>query len=76
MVRPTFMRSDCQDFTLGYDRQSCALCDHKLTFQVVPKNQKSQFDRLLVLVREDENRSELRTHMQDIKLPCIPFLGQ
>ena len=43
---------------------------------MLPKNHRTTFDRLLSLVKEDDNRAELRSHMEDIRLPCIPFLGK
>nr|CAB3265420.1 ras-specific guanine nucleotide-releasing factor RalGPS1 [Phallusia mammillata] len=45
------------------------------TWALINKHHKSTFDRLLTLVKEDDNRWELRSHMEAIKLPCIPFLG-
>uniref|UniRef100_H2Z5D6 Ras-GEF domain-containing protein n=1 Tax=Ciona savignyi TaxID=51511 RepID=H2Z5D6_CIOSA len=45
------------------------------TWALVNKHQKATFDRLLALVKEDDNRWMLRSHMEAIKLPCIPFLG-
>ncbi|XP_076821210.1 uncharacterized protein LOC143468106 isoform X2 [Clavelina lepadiformis] len=45
------------------------------TWALVNKHHKTTFDRLLSLVKEDDNRWELRSHMESIRLPCIPFLG-
>ena len=40
------------------------------------KHHKRDFDRLLSLVKEDDNRESLRAHMETIRLPCIPYLGE
>uniref|UniRef100_F7AXB1 Ras-GEF domain-containing protein n=1 Tax=Ciona intestinalis TaxID=7719 RepID=F7AXB1_CIOIN len=45
------------------------------TWALVNRHQKATFDRLLALVKEDDNRWMLRSHIGAIKLPCIPFLG-
>jgi len=45
------------------------------TWALVPKSHRSTFERLHSLVKEDENRKSLRSHMNHIRLPCIPYLG-
>ena len=52
------------------------ICFLIVTLQLISKSNRSTFDRLLNLVKIDDNRSELRAHMEGIKLPCIPFLGE
>ncbi|XP_077968513.1 uncharacterized protein LOC120331408 isoform X1 [Styela clava] len=50
---------------------------HRLTktWGIVNKHYRATFDRLRILMSEENNRMNLRKHIEGIKLPCIPYLG-
>ncbi|XP_066294161.1 ras-specific guanine nucleotide-releasing factor RalGPS2-like isoform X2 [Branchiostoma lanceolatum] len=45
------------------------------TWALLSRRDKAVFERLAEVLTEDENRQRLRDYMEDIKLPCIPYLG-
>ncbi|XP_078685335.1 ras-specific guanine nucleotide-releasing factor RalGPS2-like isoform X3 [Branchiostoma floridae x Branchiostoma belcheri] len=45
------------------------------TWALLSRRDKAVFDRLAEVLTEDENRQRLRDYMEDIRLPCIPYLG-
>jgi hypothetical protein len=47
----------------------------KQTWALVKQHHLRTFNQLLSLVKEDGNRESLRSHMETIRLPCIPYLG-
>ncbi|XP_035685020.1 ras-specific guanine nucleotide-releasing factor RalGPS2-like isoform X3 [Branchiostoma floridae] len=45
------------------------------TWALLSRRDKAVFERLAEVLTEDENRQRLRDYMEDIRLPCIPYLG-
>lgn len=55
--------------------QSAAVYRLSQTWKLVPKKDRVMFDKLEEFLSEADNRKLLREHMNEAKLPCIPFLG-
>jgi hypothetical protein len=46
------------------------------TWQQLPNKDKRMFDKLQVFTSVEDNRQALRQHLEEITLPCIPYLGK
>lgn len=55
--------------------QSAPIYRLNRTWNLVPKRDKEKLEKLNELVSEENNRSKFRFHLENVKLPCIPFLG-
>lgn len=55
--------------------QSAPIYRLSKTWNVVPKRDKEKLEKLNELVSEDNNRTKIRTYLQNARLPCIPYLG-
>ena len=44
--------------------------------QLLHKKERSTCEKLADLMTEDDNRQRLREHMDIVRLPCIPYLGE
>jgi len=42
---------------------------------MVPKRERTAYEKMAELFSENNNRQKLREHMEITKLPCIPYLG-
>ncbi|XP_071057486.1 ras-specific guanine nucleotide-releasing factor RalGPS2-like isoform X2 [Onthophagus taurus] len=45
------------------------------TWSCLTKKEKQSFDKLSDVFSDSENWSNLRSHIESLKLPCIPYLG-
>ncbi|XP_038045594.1 ras-specific guanine nucleotide-releasing factor RalGPS1-like isoform X2 [Patiria miniata] len=45
------------------------------TWNLLHKKERSTCEKLADLMSEDDNRQRLREHMDNVRLPCIPYLG-
>ena len=45
-------------------------------FQNLPKKEKASYEKMADLFSENNNRQRLRDYMDNVKLPCIPYLGK
>ena len=50
---------------------------HRLTktWNLVPKREKEKLERLQDVLSEESNNKTLREYLENVKLPCIPYLG-
>lgn len=54
---------------------SSSICRLQRTWNLAPRNYKTTLEKLTTIISEAENRLSLRKVMENIKLPCIPYLG-
>lgn len=43
---------------------------------MLSKKDKSMYERMADLFSENNNRQRLRDYMENVRLPCIPYLGE
>ena len=43
--------------------------------QMLSRKDKTVYEKIADLFSENNNRQRLREHMETVKLPCIPYLG-
>jgi len=44
--------------------------------QILSKKEKVTYEKMADLFSENNNRQRLRDFMDNVKLPCIPYLGE
>jgi len=45
------------------------------TWSLIARKDRQTYEKISDLFSENDNRSSLRTYMDNVKLPCIPYLG-
>ncbi|CAL1546944.1 unnamed protein product, partial [Lymnaea stagnalis] len=55
--------------------QSAAIFRLSHTWMMLSKKDKTMYERMADLFSENNNRQRLRDYMENVRLPCIPYLG-